>query len=95
MLLDLCEMNKIEIIKMKTTIDWIYLCKQSHVKIVIEIQLILFQQQTIITIKLRKTLLFISLITFLRQQNDPYLHLGRKFQNNKTDHRTFDFMLLP
>ena len=62
--------------------------------IIVEIQLILFQQQTIITIKLRKILLFVLLITFLRQQNDAYLHLGRKFQNNKTDHRTFGFMLL-
>ena len=61
--------------------------------IIMEIQLILFQQQTIITIKLRKILLFILLITFLRQENDVYLHLGRKFQNNKTDHRTRDFML--
>ena len=59
-----------------------------------EIQLKLFQQRTIITIKLRKLLLFILLITFLRQQNDVYLNLSRKFQNNKTDHRTFDFMLL-
>ena len=62
--------------------------------IIMEIQLILFQQQTIITIKLRKILLFILLITFLRQQNDVYLHLGIRFHNNKTDHRTFDFMLL-
>ena len=44
--------------------------------IIMEIQLILFQQQTIITIKLRKILPFILLITFLRQQNDVYLHLG-------------------
>ena len=62
--------------------------------IVMEIQLILFQQRTIITIKLRKILVFILLITFLRQHNDVYLHLGRKCQNNKTDHTTFDFMLL-
>ena len=62
--------------------------------IIMEIQLILFQQQTIITIKLRKILPFILLITFLRQQNDVYLHLGRKFQNNKTDHRTLDSMFL-
>ena len=55
--------------------------------IVMEIHLILFH----ITIKLRKILLFVLLITFLRQQNDVYLHLGGKFQNNKTDHRTFDF----
>ena len=62
--------------------------------IIMEVQLILFQQQTIITIKLRKILLFILLITFLRQQNDVYSHFGIRFQNNKTDHRTFDFMLL-
>ena len=62
--------------------------------IIMEIQLILFQQQTIITIKLRKILLFMLLITFLRQQNDVYLYFGIRFQNNKTDHRTFDFMLL-
>ena len=62
--------------------------------ILMEIQPMLFQQRTIVTIKLRKILLFILLITFLRQQNDVYLHLGRKFQNNKTDHITFDFMLL-
>ena len=52
------------------------------------------RQQTIITIKLRKILLFVLLITFLRQQNDVYLHLGRRFQNDKTDHRMFNFMLL-
>ena len=62
--------------------------------IIMEIQLILFQQQTIITIKLSKILLFMLLITFLRQQNDVYLHFGIRFQNNKTDHRTFDFKLL-
>ena len=62
--------------------------------IIMEIQLILLQQQTIITIKRRKILLFVLLITFLRQQNDVYLHFGVRFQNNKTDHRTFDFMLL-
>ena len=62
--------------------------------IVIEIQLILFQQRTIIIIKLRKILLFILLITFLRQQNDVYLHFGIRFQNSKTDHTMFDFMLL-
>ena len=93
MLLDLHEIKKMKIIKMKTTIDWIYLYKQIHVKMVIEIQLILFQQQAISTIKLRKILPFILLIKFLRQQNDVYLHLGRKLQNNKTDHTTFDFML--
>ena len=60
-----------------------------------EIQLILFQQRTIVTMKLRKILLFILLITFLRQQNDVYLHFGIRFQNNKTDHTTFDCMLLP
>ena len=52
------------------------------------------RQQTIITIKLRKALLFILLITLLRQQNDLYLHLGRRFQENKTDHTTLDFVLL-
>ena len=62
--------------------------------IIMEIQLILFQQQTIITIKLRKILLFILLITFLREQNDIYLHFGIRFQNNKNDHRTFDSMFL-
>ena len=34
------------------------------------------------------------LITFLRQQNDVYLHFGTGFQENKTEHTTFDFMLL-
>ena len=62
--------------------------------IIMEIQLILFQQQTIITIKLRKILLFVLLIAFLRQQNDVYLHFGIRFQNNKTDYRTFDSMFL-
>ena len=49
--------------------------------IVMEIQLILFQQQTIITIELRKALVFVLIITFLGQQNDLYLHLGRRLQN--------------
>ena len=61
--------------------------------IVMEIQLILFQQQTIVTIKLQRIRAFMLLITFLRQQNDLCLHLGTRFQNNKTDHTTFDFML--
>ena len=41
-----------------------------------------------------KILLFVLLITFLRQQNDVYLHFGTGFQENKTEHTTFDFMLL-
>ena len=62
--------------------------------IVMEIQLILlFQQQTIVTIKLQRIRVFMLLITFLRQQNDLHLHLDTIFQNNKTNHTTFDFML--
>ena len=61
---------------------------------VMEIQLMLVRQQTIITVKLRKALVFVLIITFLSQQNDLYLYLSRKFQKNKTDHTTLDFMLL-
>ena len=38
-------------------------------------------------------LLFMSLITFLRQQNDIYLHFGRRFLKSKTESATSDFML--
>ena len=68
--------------------------KQIHVKIAMEIQLILVRRQTIITIKLRKILLFVLLITLLRQRNDLYLYFGVRFQGNKTEHTKFDFMLL-
>ena len=59
-----------------------------------KIQLILFRQRMIITIKLRKILVFMSLITLLRQQNDFDFYLGIRFQKNKTECTTLHLMLL-
>ena len=42
-----------------------------------KILVMLIRQQTIITIKLREALVFVLIITFLRQQNDLFLHLEK------------------
>ena len=91
MLLDLHNIKKIKIIQIKKTINWIYLCKQISVQIVMKILLILVRSQTIIAIKYRKILLFLLLIISLTQHNDLCLYLDTRSQNNKTQPTMPDF----
>ena len=51
---------------------------------IIDIHVVLIWQQTIVTISLRKTLVFVVLIMLLKQQMDLYLHFCVRFQKNRT-----------
>ena len=91
MLLDLHDIKRMKIVQIKKTINWIYLCKQISVQIVMEILLILVRSRMIIAIKHRKILLFLLLIVSLTQHNDLCLHLDTRSQNNKTQPIMSDF----
>ena len=93
MLLDLHDIKRMKIIQIKRTINWIYLCKQISMQIVMEILLILVRPQTIIAIKHRKILLFLFLIIYFTQHNELYSHSDTRSQNNKTQSTMSDFLL--